>query len=309
MANFLRQLQTGLAEIPASQRSADFERYLASGLAHLRQAHLEGFADPQRLRAACADLIEALSRNRRDIRPCLALAYLFSLLGGDQEAEDYLIAALQLEPDNAAALELQGHLAAARRATPSGPAVAGAELELLPLGDGFDCDELYDQTRTYLLRLVKRLMQDAPLAPTLDREERARIQAVAERLRLICGLVRERLALLDRELDVTGLWDCFRPLETRWQQAEGIWQLSERYYVLHELMQEQTARVAELAQAFAGAGPVQQASLIESLLDQADRYADQLDAWEVQGYAIDCLLGAYRAYVKAVEQVQDRLDD
>ena len=82
------------------------EKHFDAALGLLEKAQKRGFDKPEPLLQAASLLLEALRYRRQDLRPHLALAYLFSLREDQDMALVCLSAAARLAPDHSFVAEL-----------------------------------------------------------------------------------------------------------------------------------------------------------------------------------------------------------
>lgn len=288
----LKSLQSQSEALSQKRRSRADEQYLA-GMDQLIRAHEQGFADPEPGRQACLAFIEAIRQNRADIRPYLMLAYLFAIFADFRTAGQYLKGAHAAAP---------GHPDVSRFRA----AIQAMQLRSLQSED--------DEAQGLAAELTALLRELATQAPPVPSPDPGRIAALSERSRAFHArqqALMQQVAALGANEDTGGLDQQLQQLQRLWHPHDAALQHAQRLAGIQTRIRQACQPAAALIrQSLTASGPEAQLdAAIESLLDQCDGFADELDALDGRGVPIDEVKPDYDRLVQLIETLQESLDE
>ena len=303
-------MKLNLMESVLDQKQALAERRLQKAkesyqfaLGCLREAKANGFRDKTLLSRACDALFLAIQTNRTDPEPLVSLAYLMLLVQENKRAMTYLKRALELAPGHADAQKLLDYLVAGPAPAPAQTALA-PELPLWPDEGPQDYDLLYEQCEQVMMGQFKQLMSKPQPQLALSQEALQELVTGVQQLESILEQIQRQLRVIDQEIEISELKYKLKPLNT-YQQRQSRLLADSRIalQLLENISQDRRQVLAALR-------PVNPSRLagpdIDGLLDRCDRYADQIDAFENQAYAIAPLVSAYEEMVALLQEYQDQ---
>lgn len=310
------------------KRQAFSEQELFKGIAHLEKFQLDGFQDPQLLKQGCVHLIEAMKRNRRDERPCLALAYLFVLIQDYPTANEYLQLARQLDPGNPLLTALQESIqeqlleelqtpqhqqAHPSQPTPPPPGELVTPFAATALTTEQDFDALYDKIETHLFAQVKRLAETPPPEVSLQPQQIAQLEDLWLALKESCQQLETQIAYVSQEIDTTALSAQLRPLILTSKRYQTALKVSQELALLQsELLAEISSIRRKITEALGLKHPTdldRLESALEADLDQCDAFADRIDLLESQGQNVSEVVCHYQVLLETLDQYRDTLDN
>jgi len=303
--------KNAFAELQAQSQGLNQRRqhtagqHYEAGLKYFDVAVQSQFQDKQALQQALQEWIQAIRHNRRDPAPCVAVGFLFILLGEQRQALLYLKAAQQIDPQHADAarfLELLQRPPQASMGTSQAVAVAASVVP--PTEDpDLDYDSLYDQTEALIQQQIAALTAAPPPVAGTDKQSYQALKLQYQQLKTSQDLIHSQLGTLEQEIDCHDLRQRLSPIEKRLQHFADILLASQAFASLAKDLKSETQQVQDFL-----AGDVHAAPL-EHLLDRCDELADALEALEQQGHQIRELEGFYQQLTHALEKLQDRLDE
>jgi tetratricopeptide (TPR) repeat protein len=244
-------------------------------------------------------LMQASRLNRSNPMPYVLLGRLYWSMGLTELALRYLKASQFLAPDLPAVRELRELLTTGQK-----PDTLSDEAS--PVGDSeeTDFDALYDELEKMIQTELQFVMgMNLDLKPSTEPDWIAALDEHLKRLRQSSMLISENLHLVDLEFDTSELKQLFRPVEKRLKQLENL--------------SIQTQKISDLLTQILSTLALVDAQLnhsnfgethLESILDQCDGFADQIDDFQSQGYSISSLEIQYEALVAKMEIWQDKID-
>ena len=303
-----------LNQLKDSRGTLESDRHLKAadladeGLNHLILAHEDNFVDPLHLQQACTLLIEAVKHNYQDIRPLLALAYLFGLVEDFETATEYLSLALDIEPENpisqqfAAAMKAQNAeiLASDRTALPGSGILAGE----------LDYDALYDKLESFIIATVKTRMAEPMPSIKPESQTIEKFEKLLQEMSAIQEQIREQIEIIHQEIDVGELLQLTNPLNLIRKRFEEGARAARKLLDLKQQIQNLDIKAQGMYTALKQADS-QLHSLeteLEQLLDHCDQVADRLDTYENLRYPTDQLIKKYEQIVHLIEMIQEELD-
>lgn len=295
-----------LAELQALQhqssalrqkRQGESELYFEQGMLALTQAHQAGFQDPVPAQQALKAFVEAIRQQRSDPRPYLMLAYIFAVFEDFRSAASYLRAAHELAPNDPDVANFRQRIQA-------------LQLKRSLISED---DRTYQALEQQLRSRIQALSKQPLAAPSADQA------VVAEQLRQVMAFdsllqeLTEQVQALRQDLDTGELEKLLMRLNQVWQPHARVCQDSQLLCRLKNQMLETQAGIPVLWRRIQSTPAAADLQLLESdleaLLDQCDRYADQLDALEQRQISIQSVEAVYAQLLAHTEAVQDSLDE
>lgn len=315
----LKQTHQSIASQQQAHKDARFEQHFEAGLQALGRAHDERFRNKQSLITACEQLIKAISAHREDIRPYLALSYLFTILEDFDTALSYLQAALHLDPQSEIAQAFLDTIRAQRQGDPlpAAPVLAASAASspapqqaaaAIPADEALDLDALYDQLERRILARIRALSQEAPPEPSPETENLKAIRSRFQQTQAELARFQASIEQLDVEFDTAELRQALRPLEVSLQRYQTLYNTAYQMYTLRKALRQDHETVMALRRT-AHSHASEAETELETLLDHCDAFADQLDALEAQGHASPQLLRDYESLVQSLEALQELVDE
>lgn len=311
----LKQLQalTARKEELNQNRHSKSEEHFIKGMQALALAHQEDFSHKETVKSACTSLIESLKLNRQDIRPYLALAYLFTIVNAFDTAYEYLEAALELEPQNEVALAMQQVIGEQKQdiVPPSSdtlPSLSVSQDGRSPI----DYDALYDRIQIYIVAEVKKAMEIELPPPSSEVEVSQFIDDKLDEYTEKYQYIKKELAILDEEIDTSDLERHAKPLQMIVKRLEDNAAVTHQLTSIRTQLEFLDKEVDQLLEQIQTALPPQEMAVlerqVENLLDQYDAIADQLDLLEGKPYHWQPLLVKYEELIQKTELLQDEID-
>lgn len=276
-----------------SQRQDGSSQQLEAGFAALNAAMACTFKDKNLLDQAFMAFNKAAQLNRRNAEPLVAMGYLYLVLDDRMMALKHFQSARSTDPthpDPPRFLELLQSL--------NRPTLAA---------DDIDYDALYDQAEAHLYEMMRQVTLIVPGQAQADPQLLVQLKAQCTVLQTEHQRLQQLLQRLEAEFDTASLHQRLRPLAMAQQALEQRVLLSQ---ALVKLMQDLTVWL-EMAQQMLATPPewAQLAPAVEDLLDNCDRFADQLEALERSPADVSRPLALYQRLTETVEALQDLLED
>lgn len=301
----LKDLQAQRQQLQ-SRRQSTSQNHYEQGLNALSKAIESGFRDKKALSQALESWMDAMRNNRRDPEPCSGLGYIFLLLGDNRMAIRYFQAALAIDPQHVDSRHWLAHIQEQAKFQPAKSApLSKPSRSAEALGD--DPETELQAVEEELFQLLKEWME-RPLPPPGGAQHKSIVkhqQFLAE----ACQRIQAQLKRLEEDLDTGQVQHRLLALETMERRYQGHLKRSELFMAMETDMAAELDKVKANLEALEAGMPGPSPSEIEFLLDQCDRFADQQDEWDQQGYDISNLESAYQKLVKELERLQDRLDE
>lgn len=265
----------------------------------IARAQENNFTNRKQLQKAVKLFIQALRRYREQAEPLIGLGYIHILISDFQGAQKFLKQALNIEPDNQSARELMDYTH-----QPFIPEKAVDELT------ADDFDELYDEAEAKIVLLLQRVLKfPTENPPTLDTLELdAHFKEFGEVMSDFEEL-QNTFAILEIEFDIGELRIKVKPLEKGIVRQQKYMRTSREFQATYKDILVTMKKITASTKA------VQEENLLadiegqlHSFMDDCDRLADRLDAFDEQGINITPLEKTYEMIIQAVEQLQFTLD-
>lgn len=300
----------------SKKRQQEADRHYKMGFQILDTAYKQRFQNLALLEQACQEFIQAMRHNRSDVRPYLALSYLFSLVNNYPNAWKYAKAAKELEPQSEVVLNWvqtlteQEQKAEQKKQRPPELGHSGAqELEATPQ----NIQQMYAKLQAFLIAQVKHVMELKAPEPSLDNNVLHEMNMALHIFQQNAEQIEKQFAWLEKHRNIDELRKLYTPFEAnlrRYREAIGVaMSLSELLERIQELRQE-VLRVKGQVEALQEAENIPPVSeKLEAILDQCDYLADNIDYLETQGYDLALVEKAYTALTLEVTACQDLLDN
>lgn len=303
----LQQMKEQTSRLASNRRHTSDDAY-DQGLEALARAQASAFEDKEALKQASEYFIRAIQYGRQNVEAYVGMAYLLILLGDHVMAVRYLNEGRRIDPRNQDILTLTDFIqnpgAYAEAATESDESfnlIALDDEEADDLGDALF--EEVQQLITEQLAQLRYLRWDLALTPQAFKA----LEAQYANLEQTRQELHHKLTELERDFDTASLHQQLHPLESALKKLQGLRQASSRLLrVQHEIKSLSEQVQQDLSLCLGPSSAMEQK--LEKYLDDCDRFADQLDQTESQGYSIALLEPVYARLVSAVEQLQDLLD-
>lgn len=302
----LQSEQKGIQQLN-SERRAQAESYLATGLSCLAEAYQQGFKAKGRLTEACEALLKAIQYDRRSLDAHLGMASLFLLLGTPRAAVPYLQEVLRLAPDHPDATAMLAGIQTWNSLTPTAP--ASGPLAGVPVAEPrLNPDELYEKTESLIYAQLRQMAARKLLevSPSRYPDQQRSLRETHRELKSVQNQLEQQLGILEQDLDVSELRSRMRGLESLIRRYETCLKLSAAFETTYLAIRQCTAQTRALLQ-----GHLEQADLprleqaLEPILDACDAFADQLDAWSEAKHDISSIEPAYAELVAEIEKTQE----
>jgi len=268
---------------------------------------------------------QALEQQRTNPEPYVGLSYLLTSMEQYDNALVYLEEANRLCPSypNLQAMfrsitEAQQHKAKLRRQQSGAAKVDRSKPPVPPFKPSepqpIDYDALYDQTLNLIVQRVHKIMGEnrLPHHPTLNSKELELLSIQRKNWRKWHKEVQSNLDILDQEIDVSPLQLQLKPFELLLKRYSDFIVASQLLIELKLRIRDESVLV--LAQIREGQGVVDPSDVailqenLESILDQCDKMADQLDQIEALGFDNSMVLADYEKLIRYVEALQEAID-
>lgn len=296
----LQQLQNQSQNLHA-RRQGEAAGLYQQGIEAFAQAMESEFRNKAALRTAFDKWMEALKLHRQNPEPYIGLGYIFLILNDRRSALTYFKAAQSVQPDHPDAALMLQHLV--ELSTAPSPAATPPQTSA-PFGD--DLDALYDRAEHLLDFHLKQLLHLPGLEPSPERAEIQRqAQLCADQGQILLEIKR-LLKIVADEIDTAPLEKQLAVLEAAVKRLETVHETSQAFAALAAEITAVNQRARQALEHFRPGAEAEDS--LETLLDDCDRFADRLDAFDAQHYAIVPLEPLYRQLIENVGILQEKLD-
>lgn len=299
----------------SKKRQQEADHHYRMGFQILDTAFKQQFQNLALLEQACNEFIQAMRHNRSDVRPYLALSYLFSLVSNYPNAWKYAKAAKQLEPNSDVVLnwektltEQQKKAEIKKQRPPELSQSHASELEPTPQ----NIQQMYTKLQNFLVAQVKHVMELKSPEPSLDNSALHEMNMALHIFQQNAEQIEAQFAWLEKHKNIDDLRKLYTPFEAnlrRFREAIGVAmslsELLERCQELNREVEVIKTKIQKLADS-QEIPPVSE--LLETVLDQCDYLADNIDYLETQGYDLALVETVYSRLSKDVTECQDLLD-
>lgn len=288
-------------QLQQRHRHEESLEHYARGMECLLQAEEDGFRERRLILEAADCFIAAIRKNRRFVEPHIAMGYLLWIYNDPVWAMHYLEEALRLEPTHEDIHTLIGKI--------KGRPLKPEELELIAFSDEPEPVSIEEHISEALSELA--LEKAGSITPTINPHILARMEEKqvywfnrSEELQIQVNRSRD-LATKNR------LREQLKPLRERVQQYRDALRISHELIALSDEILENSQIVQKYLEI--AAKPMNAAlwqemqGHMDTLLDNCDLFADQLDELEQQGVPLGALSTQYNQLSERVENLQELL--
>ena len=312
----------------ASQRGAtkqsDFEATLEKGMQLLSHANSEGFQNTDTLMKACDTLIEAIAIARNDVRPYLALAYLFSIIEDFKTAEEYLYAAIKIEPQNPDLTSfLENIQVFQKEVTPQGVSANQAiEIKVPDSPPPYreaavapNYQALYSELERFILEKLKDLFsRPVQIESTVNPAKYKILMKSYQNLNQVIQYMEQQAQIIEQKLNVASLQEKMMPfkvLKGRYVKAiKTSKQLMEIQDTIELWSFKTDKQVQVVNQKLTMSALTYGRVDVYRMMDGCDLIADQLDQLsEDEHIEISLVESAYEKLLGLVESLNNRVED
>ncbi len=300
----------------SKKRQQDADRHYRMGFQILDTAFKQRFQNLSLLEQACNEFIQAMRHNRNDVRPYLALSYLFSLVNNYPNAWKYAKAAKNLEPQSEVVLNWLNTLteqekkAELKKQRP--PELGHSEAQELE-ATAQNIQQMYTKLQTFLIAQVKHVMELKAPEPSLDNAALHEMNMALQIFQQNAEQIEKQFAWLEKHRNIDDLRKLYTPFEAnlrRYREAIGVaMSLSELLERIQELSKEVVHSKGQIEQLQDAQEIPPVSEHLEAILDQCDYLADNIDYLDTQGYDLSLVENAYTALTQQVSVCQDLLDN
>lgn len=300
----LKEMQVGRSSQQRQERYQRYQLELDSGLQSLNTFIASEFKDKDQAKVSVKHFFKAAKLKSQAVAPYLYLAYVMLLYKEKEKALDFIQQALRREPDNVDAQYLL-------KATLQTQNQNSSEVQRSLMQHIFNIRMLdYDSTELLLEKQISNIFMANSEACQVSSEPKAvlKLRAHLNQLYTIYHQINNQLAQLNDE-DILPLKKKIQPLEQLLKQFENKYHISLQMQDLDLSIVKKIEYVTNMAQSIADSEYVIRNldNSIETLMDQCDAIADQLDEWQAK-YETVLLEDHYNLLISKVEEVQDALD-
>lgn len=297
-------------DVLSQRRHAEASENYEVGLRAFVRAANSDFRDKAALHEAFDIWLEAIRTHRQNPKPYIGIGYIFMLLGDTRNAVTYFKSALSIEPNNPDAqlyLENLQSLAAPKQPISTSPSVPRSGIHQPHTDEEYDA--LYEQTESLIYSHIRVSMGLPPPEPTADKHRQAQLEQILSEQNDNMLEIQSRLEILDQEIDISPLQQQLRPFEALLRRYRRALEITAVFQEMTHQLQQGLDMVSELEKAFKLEGRIPKQQVLETLLDQCDACADQLEDYERQNISIMAVSELYERFVSAVSSLQEALDE
>lgn len=294
-------------EPPPSQLSAQAYQ---QGLVYLAKARAAHFQDKGLIEQAIDSFYSAIRHDRQNTDPYIAMAYLFVLLGDRSQALSFTQRALQLDPNLEAAQDLLQGFQEIDDLKEQEPDYLLKALQRsgTPVSDD-DYDQRYEEVEQVLQAQLRfQLSKGPPPAIVMEAEVLQQLRQRQADLKAVSELLTQQIILLSAEFEIAELKQKQQPLLQLEQNYARAISAIESVQAIRQQIVSAHAFGKHCLQAFKENRVVANHSL-ESLYDQCDLIADQLEQLEQAHLPLSLAMQEYEQLIKTVQSLQNELDE
>lgn len=309
-------------------KKSKFEMAIKKGMRLLKQSHAEGFSNPETLQVSCGCFIDAITFKRTDIRPYLALAYIFTILEDFRTAEEYAYAAMKLEPNNTEIATFVEEVMAFKKEVKQQIQTAPnqnqpLDLELptsqvtqqsMPATPNYRA--LYQEIENFILEKVKNLFasKQHKIEPTFDQNKFKIFQQSVQNLDKVIKYIEQQLSMIEQGMNVAQLRQKITPfkvLKGRYAQALNTSKMLMEINDTIELWSFKTDKQVQVVNQKLTMSALTYGRVdVNRMMDGCDLIADQLDQLsEDENIDISLVESSYEKLLELVESLNGMVDD
>ncbi len=282
------------------QRHQQAEKNLKLGIQSIERFEQSGFQNIRLAKQSCQQLILSSRTNLRDMRPLLALIYLFALIGDHDTAQLYITLAQDIDPDDTYLLFMQDFCYTIKSGKPAA-------------SEDIDFDTLHNRTQQQIQALLQYIHQQPLSTPTIDEKELTPLKSNWEDLQKNIHTLIADLEVLEQQENTSEMHKSIYVLNQWVSRQEKCLQISQKMQALNQSISEQTLQIRdryiEVKNTFQLDQVQSWETTLENQFDNCDQIADQMDELELQQIKLDCLLPAYHHLLGILEGFHDLIDD
>lgn len=295
----LKSMANQVSEL-SHQRHQQAQKSLEIALQALEKFEHSGFQNAQLAKKASQSLILALRANPQDMRPLLALIYLFALVGDYDTAQLYVALAQGINPDDAYLALLQDFC---RTIKPGRQAPT----------QNVDFHSLFSQTDQAIQDLLSQLHQTPIPKPTLDDKAFAALESSWKQLQHSIQTLAARLEILEQKENTSEMQRSMHVLNQLASRQEKCLKTSQIMRAVYQKMAEQISQANQSYIQVKNSPSLHNLqhweTHLEHQFDSCDQIADQMDDLESQQVKIDGLLPTYHRLLGIIESFGELLDE
>lgn len=280
----------------------------SQAVALLSIAAQDAYQDRELVLQACNLLMDAIQLARQNIDAYLHLARVFIIFRDDRQALKYLKLAQEYEPEHP---DIQMYLSFLVDVASEGTSAAPPTVSSLAVPES-DGDILYEELEQYVYKKVQAMMSLglAIFQPVLAGDAFFQLCKITDDLNLDYQQIQAKMQALAQEMDVLDLQKKMRPLEIMLHRLQNTQRYSERLQAADQAnrsLLEYTQALYERAQHNPRDAEI--AMHLETLLDQCDQLADEIDQLEAAHVNIQPLVPIYEQSSERLSEIQDLLEE
>ncbi|PIQ25539.1 hypothetical protein COW36_21070 [bacterium (Candidatus Blackallbacteria) CG17_big_fil_post_rev_8_21_14_2_50_48_46] len=262
------------------------------GLSFLERARQEHFRNLESIQQAYLAFKGAIAQTPALPEPYLAMAYLLWQTGYDDNAYFICQEALKISPENKDALQICAKLERGKR------------LKRNPNRSCISLDGLYDEVEALLLKYVHYYLHtQVEMTPELTK------MSAFSNLSSIISEFEAYFELLKQEFDMNSLYARLYPLQVLAKRQEKMHFLANHMQKLMQIIEDQREHTLQLIREYEPSTEnLEYESQFESILDQCDMIADQIDELEKQGHNTRMLELSYNRWIETVNFLQEQME-
>lgn len=277
-------------------RNSDQDSFPAA-LEALQRVGLDPAMTPLLLGQAFQGLKQALRRNAQDYRACFGFGFLLALMQSFALARVFCQRGLQLHPGHPAGLHLLNWLLA----QPDQSFSLDSRIRL-------DTEALSEGLETRLKAQLRQVTSSPHYQVRATLQTLTALEQLRQEIEAELRLSEYYLSWIEQDEDAQTLRQALRPLEGFHRRMQEHCRLAQGY----SRISGEIARSRQYLQALEIELQSRQSlapESLETLLDQCDSLADQLDELDQRQVLLPELRAEYRQLIRQVSDFQDRLED
>jgi hypothetical protein len=298
----------------SKKRQQEADKYYQMGFKLLDVAYQQNCQNLESLEQVCVYFTQAMRHNRSDVRPYLALSYLFSLVNNYVMAWKYAKAVKELYPENQIVLEWEANLKSQEekfKNKQAQPAQLSNDQQIDDLNPA-QIKLIENKLRAFIISQAQEITSQKPPQPTLRPEELEQLNNSLQNYQKVADQVSEQLDILNKYIDTQSLEYLYQPLLVNLKRYRETIGASMTFYELNDRSTELLNQVQELEAQIKGLTTPDEISPLqdnlEEILDQCDLIADHIDQIEEQGFQLSPILALYKKLTRHIESCQTLLD-
>lgn len=294
------------AEQALSQRENQLENLYLQAMQHFQTAAASAYENKLALENAFKTFGQMILLDPEDYRAFLFTGYLLLLMDDLEEAEAYLLAAQERQPEEAdIAFLLQ-----ALNKQKDQPRFSHYDPELPPEQQSADPDLLFTEVENFVHKRLRQLLALKAQGQDfiVDNDVYKALKSSLVDLQLSLNQLEGPLCYLGSLFEQNDIEALMLPLLQQQQKLSAVYELSARFISLKRELSHNTKAVSEQVKRVRLLKSSDEIRAFDQQLDQVysdcEQFADRLDALEAEGHDITALEKAYERLVSFVNQLQ-----